>query len=408
MLCRPRSGRVARMIDMKRALAAVIAHATDWEGDDEDLVDHQGIEMIVRALSRSGDLTLVPRLTEAFEEFLFDGNSYGRDLIAGILAGIQGAQALPLLLRAAAEDTGSAAGAGLGEDSLTLEISDLLTSFGPACRATVLEFIVSDAPQRRRIGLWALDYVAQPQDQILVLRLATDADPAIRSLAIEAIDVTEDAGYAAIVTALSDPSDDVRVDAISQLGFSGRPEAVAPLASLACDPATRIRWSVVHALARIGSPDAAPALRRMIHDAEEGIRYHAVQALGAIGAVDDVLILAGHDDPGRRMAAAAALAHALPDRRVEHQLRTLARDADPDVRANVLSGLASVGAPNGFQEEVLKGLIDDPDPRVRRRVAATAERLAPHASNEILRRYACDPHPAISEFATAELKRQAR
>jgi hypothetical protein len=103
-----------RVIDSRGALEAVVRHAVELEDDYDD------IEPTVTALAACGDTTLVPRLHEVLDRFLDEENFYGRDPIAGVLAGIQGVAALPVLLRASARDLGD------DQDSLQSEIIELL------------------------------------------------------------------------------------------------------------------------------------------------------------------------------------------------------------------------------------------------------------------------------------------
>jgi hypothetical protein len=82
------------------ALETVIHHATQVEDDYDDIAP------TVTALAASGDTSLMPRLAEALTRFLDEANFYGGDLVAGILASVQGTAALPALLHAPARDLG--------------------------------------------------------------------------------------------------------------------------------------------------------------------------------------------------------------------------------------------------------------------------------------------------------------
>jgi hypothetical protein len=88
------------MIDSHGALEALVRHAMELEDGYDDIAP------TVTALAACGDTALVPRLQEVLDRFLDQGNFYGRDLIAGVLAGIAGVAALPVLLRASARDLG--------------------------------------------------------------------------------------------------------------------------------------------------------------------------------------------------------------------------------------------------------------------------------------------------------------
>lgn len=131
-------------------LEDVIRHATRLEGEYAD------VQPALRVLAASGDTALVPRLHEALARFLDEGNFYGRDLMAGILAGIHGVSALPVLLRASLRDLDD------DQDTLTAEIICLLHADRDAARAVVLGFATSDVAEERELGGWALSHLAEP------------------------------------------------------------------------------------------------------------------------------------------------------------------------------------------------------------------------------------------------------
>ncbi|WP_330440585.1 HEAT repeat domain-containing protein [Micromonospora sp. NBC_00821] len=387
------------MIDSRGALEAVVRHAVELEDDYDDIAP------TVTALTASGDTALVPRLREVLDRFLDEGNFYGRDLIAGVLAGIEGMAALPVLLRASARDLGD------DQDSLQAEITELMHADRATSRRAVRDFATSDTPELRRVGLWALGFVVEPQDAQLFAAAMTDADPEIRSMAVGSIPdpAGEDWAFGALVLALRDLNEQVRVSAASRLGYTGRVDAVAPLVALAADPTPRVRSMVAYALGRLGSHEATPALQRLLHDPDRHVREDAADALGSVGgpaAVDTLLALATDHSQKLRVQAAKALAKAADsDPRVAPQLTMLARDGAAAVRAAAFSGLASAGGGHSHREHLLAELVDDPDPMVRQRVAVVARHVTPDAAPDILRRYTLDPDQTLRRLAATELDR---
>ncbi|WP_433262189.1 HEAT repeat domain-containing protein [Micromonospora vinacea] len=389
------------MIDSREALEAVVRHAVELEDDYDDIAP------TVTTLAASGDTALVPRLREVLDRFLDEGNFYGRDLIAGVLAGIEGVAALPVLLLASARDLGD------DQDSLQAEIIELLHADRAASRHVVFDFATGETPELRRVGLWALGFVVEAQDVELLATAVTDADPEIRSMAVGSIPdpAGDDWAFGALVLALRDLNEQVRVSAASRLGYTGRVDAVAPLAALAADPTPRVRSMVAYALGRLGSHEATPALQRLLHDPDRHVRENAAEALGSVGgpaAVDTLLALAADQDPQLRVQAAKALAKAADsDPRVAPQLTMLARDGEAAVRAATLSGLASADRRSSHRGRPLVELADDPDPLVRQRVAVVARHLAPDAAPNILHRYTRDPNQTLRQLAATELGRVA-
>ncbi|RKN26164.1 hypothetical protein D7044_30480 [Micromonospora musae] len=390
----------ARMIDSRGALEAVIRHAVELEDDYDDIAP------TVSALATSGDITVVPQLVEALNRFLDEENFYGRDLIAGVLAGIDGVAALPVLLHASARDLGD------DQDSLRAEIIELLHAHRAAGRRTVLECVTGDTPELRRVGLWALGFVAEAQDIELLTAASADSDSKVRSMAIGSLPdpATNDRAFEVLVTALGDVDEQVRVAAASSLSAAtGRAEAVAPLAALADDQSVGVRTMAAYALGRIGSDAATPVLLRLLQDPDRHVRERSIEALGSIGgeaAVDTLLTLAADEDPDLRVQAAKALARAADsDPRVTLQLTALARDDEAAVRAATISGLASSGTRRSHFAQILIELTDDPAPMVRQRIAVVVRGLANDTARSILRRYANDADPSVRRLASTELDR---
>ncbi|MEU1400359.1 HEAT repeat domain-containing protein [Micromonospora zamorensis] len=88
----------------------------------------------------------------------------------------------------------------------------------------------------------------------------------------------DDWAFGALVLALRDLNDQVRVSAASGLGYTGRVDAVAPLVALAADLTPRVRSMVAYALGRLGSHEATPALQRLLHDPDRHVRENAAEA----------------------------------------------------------------------------------------------------------------------------------
>jgi hypothetical protein len=102
---------------------------------DLDSYDWQGT---LRELASSDDQRLIPRLHEALERFMDEGNFFGRDVTGEILAGIAGPAVLNDLLRASARDLGD------DQDSFAAVITDLMGQDPAAARAAILPLVKDD------------------------------------------------------------------------------------------------------------------------------------------------------------------------------------------------------------------------------------------------------------------------
>ncbi|MET7747774.1 HEAT repeat domain-containing protein [Micromonospora sp. NPDC005367] len=305
------------MIDSRAASEAVIRHAVDLEDDYDDIAP------TVTALAASGDISVVPQLRQALDRFLDEGNFYGRDLIAGVLAGIEGVAALPTLLRASAHDLGD------DQDGLQAEIVELLHAHRAASRPIVLDCITGDTPELRHVGLWALGFMAEAQDIELLAATSIDSDPKVRSMAVGSIPdpATNDRAFDVLVTALRDLDEQVRVVAASSLSAAaGRADAVAPLVALADDQSARVRSTATYALGRIGSDEATPTLRRLLND-DRRVREEAVNALGSIGGSAAVDAPADTGCRGRPVPASSGRQSTPESRRLRSPRDAAADDA---------------------------------------------------------------------------------
>lgn len=395
------------VLDAAAELERLIRHGR-LDDDEIDEADHDvsddGVDEIlavIDALVATGDRGLVPRARAALRTFLDDGNFYGRDLMAQLLAGLLGPEALPILLDASARDLGD------DQDSLTTEILDLLKGHVSAARSVIIRYATDPDPARRRQGLWALGFVVDAADLDLLASAAVDPDPKIRSIALGSLGSlsADDRAFAVLVAGLNDFVPAVRTSAVSALGHSGRPEAVAPLVARVADPDDQVRRLLGNALGKLGDPAATPTLLALLRDRSSDVRRIAIGALGTVGgpvAFEHLVRLAADPDPELRGAAADALADVRGPVAVE-TLTRLAHDPEPYVRASVVVAVAVTPVPE--LAPLVVELADDPDSDVRARVAVALGRLGGPAAPEILQRYTADPAPNVRRVAENLLTR---
>ena len=161
---------------------------------------------------------------------------------------------------------------------------------------------------------------------------------------------------AALVRALRDEYEPVRLNAAYALGAIGAP-AQAPLLELLntdapffdFDPVTHVSIAA-HALGAVGAPAVAPLAERLAADREH-TRCWAAYALGEIG-----------------LPAAGALP----------RLLAAAGDASPNVRRHALSAIGIIATPaDGVEEALIERLECEPESELRQYVLQALFRIGP-------------------------------
>lgn len=225
------------------------------------------------------------------------------------------------------------------------------------------------------------------------------------------------------IRALEDPEPDTRADAANALGRVLRlqprsPAVVAALISALGDPDDRVRVAAGMALSTEGvrAPAAVPGLVEVLRDtAHANVRSYAASILGAFGpaavpAVPALTTALDDADPRVRAAAAAALgdigpAAASSSRAVAPALVRLMRDPAEDVRLRALEALLRVEAPTRTLLSVLETALTDVSPAVRTRAALILRTLGPRAASAApaAARALADPEPSVRAAAASAL-----
>ncbi|MET8507835.1 hypothetical protein ABZV60_24745 [Streptomyces sp. NPDC004787] len=92
----------------------LIGMLDDLDADVDETID------LADEIAASGDRELLPRLEAELDRSVADRNSYGRELLGGVIAALGGPDRLPVLVRASAVDLGD------DQDGLAAEIVDLV------------------------------------------------------------------------------------------------------------------------------------------------------------------------------------------------------------------------------------------------------------------------------------------
>ncbi|MEU8760480.1 hypothetical protein [Streptomyces sp. NPDC048659] len=118
------------MTDDER-LTRLIEMLDDPEADVDATID------LAEALAADGGPALLPRLEAELDRAVEDRDSYGRELLGGVIAAVGGAERLPVLVRASAADLGD------DQDGLADEIVGLVQA-DPAAARRLLQPLTED------------------------------------------------------------------------------------------------------------------------------------------------------------------------------------------------------------------------------------------------------------------------
>lgn len=210
-----------------------------------------------------------------------------------------------------------------------------------------------------------------------------------------------------LVRASEDPSDGVRLRAVTALGDRGGRVVVEPLVARLTDASLDVRMAAVTALGSAASSDAFEGLLKALAGAKSDVRERIAQALSR-GARS--ILLARLEELERspsldvRLGVAWTLGKTA-DPSVVPTLARFLRDQSAPLRASAAGALAKIESPGSL--EALLGAVDDPDGRVRAAVVnalgrfpgADAPRLA------ALERRLRDPDAFVRNRALVSLAR---
>jgi HEAT repeat protein len=272
-----------------------------------------------------------------------------------------------------------------------------------------------------------------PTTTLLGLNLYSEADPDIRSAAVEALgkigSVSQQA-FEALVHVLRDEDKAVRRNAAVALArVSPVTVAVPILADVLCDADESVRTGALFALNRFGQEavaDAAaiaadlnrlnphytetvPFLDEALSNSDQGVRFNAALALAHLGRSYSVPMLAiavGNRDRRVRRRATEALKHVAPAAiEAIPALIVALKDADEEVRVNAAIVLGLLGPRGVIALETLEEAFCSPEVGVRLQVLEALKHLGQAAAKAtpVLIRALCDEDQAVRVGAAAAL-----
>jgi len=209
-----------------------------------------------------------------------------------------------------------------------------------------------------------------PVAEGLIVRATVDPSDLVRLPAVTALGQRgQTAPVEPLVARLTDASLDVRMAAVTALGAVGRPEAFEGLLRALPGAPRSVRDRIAEALARIGSASLFKRVPDLERNASLDVRLGIAWTLGKLGDPGGVPTLARFlqaTDAALRASAAGALAK-IPHPSSLRALLGAAQDPDGRVRAAVVNGLGRIGGSDPSVVQALALRLRDPDAFVRNR-----------------------------------------
>lgn len=195
-------------------------------------------------------------------------------------------------------------------------------------------------------------------------------------------------------------SDDLpRAIAAGLLGWTARPEIVAPLlatAEFATGRSALLRSMAMDALAMLRHPGALAELVDALETPEKDMGDAIIRALvqtGPAAVAPAAAVLADRHRPAALRRRCARLLGGIVHPEAAAPLRTALTDPNAEVRAQAAESLAVLGDTESIAD-LFELILNDPVLLVRAAVARALSALAPDRALRVLGRELSDPHPA--------------
>lgn len=200
-------------------------------------------------------------------------------MVSPCAAETAGHTSLAALLRAYSRNLGD------DQNSLSTRLHVLAQENPAAAREILLPYAVGNDEDLHRAAIWLLGFVPEPADLNLLAHAAQDSDDGVRGAVAGTLGRhgTESAAMDLLLNLLDDLSPQVRVSALSSLGFLQQRRALPKIRLLANDDNPRVRAWVAIALGRFpalepADPVTSAVLGQLAADADPYVRDQATEA----------------------------------------------------------------------------------------------------------------------------------
>lgn len=283
--------------------------------------------------------------------------------------------------------------------------------------APVLRWADATDPGLRWSTAYALGRRPAPGAASTLLRLARDADPRVRAVALRALrapvldsaGIAPDSSVSLLVSATADADYDARIAAVFSLGSHRSTAAVGRLGELSRSLDPHLALAATEALTRLG-PAARTALSDLQQAFADPARHIALRAaaLTALARIDTAmarpLLAAAAAEPAWRLRAAAARLVGSSGALDSELLLRLLRDSDPRIPTTLLRAVSERDTVTPAARAILLPALAATDPYVRAAATgALARTVAPGDLPLFLDAYARAARDSTTDAAGAAL-----
>ena len=230
----------------------MVAESRGWDWAKRQVQSCEGdVHLWVEAVQLLDRLATRERLGE-LEALLRHEAFCVREAAATPYAKLLGAASLPLLLEAwdrGLED-------GHDNDGLSSDVTGVVSLYKAEAVPILAEMFRSKSPRDRAHAAWLWGYLESEVSADPLLDALHDPDPDVRGHAAGSLSTfkSDPRVLPALLRTASDPDVDVRVDAVSALGYLGDRGALSALRQALSDPVEKVRRFAEYAIGLIDRP----------------------------------------------------------------------------------------------------------------------------------------------------------
>lgn len=220
----------------------------DWAQLIEDLCSSDDTDRMVGASRLIAQIADQSHVAELYT-LLQNDDFFVRETAAEPLARIEGLKALPMLFKAFTHGIQQ----GHDNDVLSHTIIELLETHKAAAAPLLLDMLAAADSETRANTAWGFGFVASEMTADPLLAMLADPDVTVQSTAIGSLGSFDHDPrvVTALLQALVDANEQIRIASISALGYLGDPRAIEPLKRLHLNANDKSRNIIEYALKQL-------------------------------------------------------------------------------------------------------------------------------------------------------------